>query len=521
MRLLGIFLLFLPCVVNSANILVLETIASPSHHIWIRTLSTALAERGHNVTSLSADIEKETPENLLYLHLDKLYEVFYNTQDEDFVKEWDFLGMGKLNPYLQMIIFLDFPVLTAKGCLKSTGFQQLLNYPDDFKFDLIIYDFLADAVLLPFAQKFNNPPVIALTAFYAVEYTVPVVGGTFSPSFVPYIFGAADLDTFCSRLNNFIISHLDYFLRKHYVMPKVNKLIRKELPWAKDVRELNQMAKIVLLNKHPALDLIEPTLPNVISVGGLQIKRNKGLPKDLQEILDSAKDGVILFSLGTNVKSAMLGDARQTEILEAFRSLPQYIFIWKFEVESLPVELPKNVHIRKWVPQSDLLAHPNLKLFISHCGLLSTQEAAWYGVPILGLPVFADQHQNMKLSLKTGMALEGDIGKIERNSFRKLIEEMLQNPKYRENARMRSEIFRDQKETPLERAVWWTEFVLRHPNMTFMKSPSLQLGLAARQSWDVLAFLFIVISIGAFISMKIICCCYRICRKKSRKAKKD
>lgn len=37
------------------------------------------------------------------------------------------------------------------------------------------------------------------------------------------------------------------------------------------------------------------------------------------------------------------------------------------------------------------IAHRNTKLFITHAGLLSTQESVWHGVPMLGIPIFADQ----------------------------------------------------------------------------------------------------------------------------------
>lgn len=43
-----------------------------------------------------------------------------------------------------------------------------------------------------------------------------------------------------------------------------------------------------------------------------------------------------------------------------------------------------------------LTDHPNLKLFITHGGLLSTTESIHFGVPLVGIPVLADQHLNMK-----------------------------------------------------------------------------------------------------------------------------
>lgn len=40
------------------------------------------------------------------------------------------------------------------------------------------------------------------------------------------------------------------------------------------------------------------------------------------------------------------------------------------------------------------VAHPNLKLFITHGGISSIQESTYNGVPMIVLPLFADQDYN-------------------------------------------------------------------------------------------------------------------------------
>lgn len=82
----------------------------------------------------------------------------------------------------------------------------------------------------------------------------------------------------------------------------------------------------------------------------------------------------------------------QKKFLKAFAELPQYNFLWKFDSTEFPFKLPSNVLIKKWMPQNDILAHKNVKAFITHAGLCGSHEAIWHSVPMIGIPFLLDQH---------------------------------------------------------------------------------------------------------------------------------
>lgn len=68
--------------------------------------------------------------------------------------------------------------------LNSKGIDEILNYPKDFKFVAVKYDFSIGPILLPLVKHFNNPPVIASTAFVNPPYTLEYVGHKY-PAYIP------------------------------------------------------------------------------------------------------------------------------------------------------------------------------------------------------------------------------------------------------------------------------------------------------------------------------------------------
>lgn len=271
------------------------------------------------------------------------------------------------------------------------------------------------------------------------------------------------------------------------------------------LKELEQKTKLLLLNADNAIDYPEPIQPNMILVGGLQITNPKVLPDDLKSFVEGGKKGTVLMSLGTNILSSMLGEEVLTTILKTFESLPDYNFIWKFEAEpqDLPIVPSKNVMVSKFLPQNDLLAHENLKAFITHAGGLSTQESLWYAKPLLGIPFIADQYRSIDKSVRMGVAVKMEIATLKVDNFRSSVLKVLEDLTFTENAKKISKIYQDKPMKPLDTAVFWIEFVMRNPDASFFKSPTLELGFLASNSLDVYLFIIISIHLIAFTVIKL------------------
>ena len=102
--------------------------------------------------------------------------------------------------------------------------------------------------------------------------------------------------------------------------------------------------------------------------------------------------------------------------------------------------------------------------------------------------------------------------------------------RYRENAQRLSRIYRDQPQTPLEQAVYWTEYVIRHKGAPHLRSGALDLAWYQYFLLDVIAVLALaVVSVLLIVYMTLRAVLSKICGgsrhkdddKTLRKKKKD
>lgn len=196
---------FLIGFVSCGNILFLNGIPSPSHHLWNRVLIQGLAEKGYNITMVSVDNDKNPKPNIHYIYLEKVYETIY-TGDESSV----LLDMADQRAIEALYGVYEWCDASCDGILKSNGLDVIMNYPNDFKLDAIIYDFTCGPCLLPFLHKFKYPPLISVSAFNNPPYSLHLTGGNKYPAFVPHFSNELTQHmTFPERIFNTFIYAVD------------------------------------------------------------------------------------------------------------------------------------------------------------------------------------------------------------------------------------------------------------------------------------------------------------------------
>ena len=271
---------------------------------------------------------------------------------------------------------------------------------------------------------------------------------------------------------------------------------------------------LLLQNSHFITHNYQPKMANTVEIGGIHCRKGEPLPQDLNDFLDKASSGAVYVSFGSVIKSSSMSKERLDIFLETFRQI-KYPVIWKWDSDTIP-NLPPNVLLKKWLPQQDLLAHPNLKVFVTHGGLFSLQEALFHNTPMVGIPLGTDQKPNLMRAERHGYAIMLDWPSLNTSGFINAINRVMENTNITKSMQVAHHLFIDQKETPVERAVWWVEYALRHDGAQFLKPRSMNLTFLQYNLVDVISFLSLVLMIMIFLSIKCCMCFKRRCCYKSR-----
>ncbi|XP_063533659.1 UDP-glucosyltransferase 2-like [Cydia strobilella] len=455
---------------DAARILAVFPSASISHQLPFRPLTQELARRGHEVVVITPDPafpKGQAPKNLTEIDV---HDISYATWRQFMTK----VKNGKRNEVrslyesyseaIRLMFEQQMTVFEVKDIIK--------NQKDTF--DLLIVEACVKHNL-GFSHVIKSP-VIAISSLGAVLDYYDVIGAPTHPILYPEsintrIYNLSLREKIGIYYNTFTMRNL--FKKAE---EKDNTVIRnifgENTP---ALSELQNNIDMLFLNIHPIWEGNRPVPPSVVHIGGIHQTPEKKLPQDLQQYLDSSEHGVIYLSFGSNVDTTMLPPEKVQTIINVFSQLP-YEVLWKWNQDELPGRT-KNIRISKWFPQSDLLKHPKIKLFITQGGLQSTDETITAGVPVVGIPMFGDQWYNVEKYVHHGIGKQINLPDLDEETLNSAIKTVIEDKTYRANVvRLRS-LMADQPMNPLERAVWWTEHVLRHGSGRHLRAP------AANMSW--------------------------------------
>lgn len=504
----------------SYNILIMLPFGSRSHKNALDPIAEVLGQRGHQVTLMAPLAETKEMKGVKNVHLKIVEGIMSNPPS--------FFEMGAMDGSA----FLDKMVIFTRDICNATyqepEVQSIIknsrNSNDERlpKYDVLVVDFGFNDHLLPLGHLMGIPVVYISTSMYYphVIWTLNV------PTPYSYVLSGIEFvdeeTSMVDRAKNAFATLFLIYLVHWRIFPNFEEIIRKHIPDSPHLLDLERNISFVMANTNPAIHSARPSMPYTLEIGCVHCSPGKKLPKDLEDYLENAgPNGVVYFSLGSVTKGNMMPEDMKQKVLKAFSKLPLKV-LWKYEGE-IP-GLPSNIRLVKWAPQQSLLAHPQLKLFISHGGGLSTQEAAYHGCPLLGFPLTGDQLGNIASAVRCGFADHLDWRTFTVEDMYEKIQLMVKDKRYRERAAEISRILQDNLHPPAEAAAYWIEYVVRHKGAPHLKSAAQQLNFFQYFLLDVIAtFVAVVlITLGILVYiLKRICHALRKCFSRDNKVKKQ
>ncbi|GAB0095707.1 hypothetical protein DMENIID0001_111230 [Sergentomyia squamirostris] len=502
---------------TSYKILMMFSSISPSHLIVASGLLKGLTKYDHEVTMVSP-FPQTKPTKPLKNYRDIV--IPYNLNTDDWVTNLMKNAGSYWTSTKARLIFLKTLYELSNSTMSLPEFRKIMN---EESFDLVILGVpYGNYYFAGLAHHFNCP-LIALSHVQTTYLSTQLVGNPMNVASSGHLYlGNVDgVMSFRERIINFLIVGME-FLMIQYVRSLDRAYYESNFPPEKypTYEEAIKKVSLLLVNNHVSQGAPRANVPAIVEIGGVHIEGDANpLPDDLQEFLDNAPNGVIFFSLGSNLKSSLLPEEQLNAIWKSFEMLQEKVLM-KWETDQVP-NIPSNVKIGKWLPQRDILAHKNLKVFVSHGAIGSITEARYWGVPIIGIPFFGDQMSNVAAAVKEGWAYQLNFDELTEESFSKALQEVLSNPKYRNTVEKMAQLYKDRPQTALETANYWIEYVIRHNGAPHLQSHAVHLNFWQNNSIDVIVFLIVTFYMIVKISVIIIKLCWKMLKKNftSRKDK--
>ncbi|KAG8512674.1 UDP-glucuronosyltransferase 3A1 [Galemys pyrenaicus] len=461
-----------------------------SHYLLMDRVSQILQDHGHNVTMLLHAHNLVTGSQNRKVS----YQEISWTATEDFEKELTkFLDFFFKEAFLGRDTFENLMSLMeplGERCNHLLKRRDIMDHLKNENFDLIFVDGV-DFCSFLVAEKLGKP-LVALNSCPSghIDYGLP------SPiSYVP-VFNSflTDRMDFWGRVKNFLM-FLDFSIKKWKFHSTFDNTIKRNFPEGSRpvLSHLLKKAELWFINSDFALEFAQPLLPNTVYIGGLLARPPKPVPQEFENFITKFKDsGFVLVAFGSVVDYS-LSEKLLMEMNSALSGLPQGV-IWKCKNCHWPkdMKLAANVKIVDWLPQNDLLAHPHIRLFVTHGGVNSVMEAIEHGVPIVGVYACADQPDNMVRIQAKNLGIYMHVKEMKAETLALKIKQVIGDQSFKSAAVAASVIRRSQPLTPSQRLVGWTNHILQTGGAAHLKPHVFQQSWYEQYMLDVFLFLLVV-----------------------------
>ncbi|KAM9485056.1 UDP-glucuronosyltransferase-like isoform 1-T1 [Salvelinus alpinus] len=508
-----------PAPVQGYKVLVMPV--DGSHWLSMKLLVKELAARGHEMVVLVPDTSiliqgsdyYRTETFRVPYSKAQLDENVNKLKDAAFLKAPDVMDI-----FVNVQHLIQFTTMQVKGCEGLLYDKPLMQRLRGEIFQMMLTDpFLPCGSVI--ADSFNIPAVYFSRGIpcgldeKAAQCPTP-------PSYVPRLFsGNTDNMDFLGRVKNMLMYSLESYLCT-VMFASFDELTSRYLEKDMTYRELLGHGAIWLLRYDYSFEYPKPRMPNMVNIGGINCGKRAPLPADLQEFVDeSGEDGFVVFTLGSMI--SQMPEEKAKQFFDAFSRIPQRV-VWRY-TGVVPENAPDNVRLMKWLPQNDLLGHPKVKAFITHGGTHGIYEGICNSVPMVMLPLFGDQSDNVHRMAVRGVGEVLNLFDITSDKLVEALNKVINDKSYKEKMLKLSAVHKDRPIEPLDLAVFWAEFVMRHGGAEHLRPAAHDLNWIQYHSLDVFTLLLTIVLIVVMVTVK--CCkvCFRKCcgTKKTMKKKKS
>ncbi|GMT15742.1 hypothetical protein PFISCL1PPCAC_7039 [Pristionchus fissidentatus] len=501
MRLLLLLLLAFT-VANTHKILVYNLKFAHSHSNFLGNIADILEDAGHDVTTLIPEVGTTIKDGSTKA---KVIRIPPNPEAAAVLEkmntgEIDVLQFSELNPLVAYMMSREVGTMFYKQC-ETTLDSKIYEKLQKEKFDVYMVETF-DICGMLLAHLIKPRSIIKTSTTILLGEQFDELGVPLPLSYNPSpLTRSLDVHSITSRLWNLYAEHVNRFMFSN-IRRRVPTIFKRR--FGEDfptLQEITANVSYVFTNSEPLIDFAAPTLNRVIDIGGLGAKEPKKLDEYWSSVL-TRRPKTVLISLGSMAKSYLLQPTVKAAFVKVCTTFPSVTFIWKYEKkdefalgDAAKIE---NLVLTDWMPQNDILNHPNLAVFITHGGMGSVQELTLRGKPAILIPIFGDQPRNAAMieHNKLGKVLSKlEVGNAEKMIG--LLKELMENPVYAQNSARVSRMLAKKPFSSKEKLLKYVDFAAEFGPSSALRPQSVDMTFIEYHNLDII---FVGLILSAAIS---------------------